>query len=423
MNKHDKDYNNDKAEDLSSELNNDNNIDDSHAKLNDQNTDNFSSDELPVPNFDETQEFDKVNDDYANESEAKMNDDLSENIQENSSEKDLIGEPESVTVAPSEVPLSRSELRKQQKKNKRKKKAWAIGASVAILAAVGGYFGYQYYYEQSNTDVPKAMSHISYDQNVKNVCKDFVNADLKCNVKWEISDDAERGMLLNQSVKPNQKVNKGTNVTLTYANGPSTAEFPNLTNIDVEEAKEILYNVNIEVDEIKEVDGNGFEKGRVVSTSIKPGTEVKNGDSVTIEVSNGKIKLPDWSGKTREYVEADAEKLGIKVKFTEEESEKASGIVISQTPKAGESNVSTEVNVVVSKSFKEKQIKVPDVIGKKAEEAQTELATAGFRQIKTVKVKNDEVTESQVTQVVPGVGQKASSEENIVIIVSEPIKK
>lgn len=327
------------------------------------------------------------------------------------------------TVDDADVPKSRAEIKRAEKKKKKKKKIIASSIAVAvIIAGIGGFFAFQKYIDTQSTTVPQAAKFISYDEDTKKVCKEFVSSDLKCQVKWEINDNADRGRLLSQSVASDEKVDNGTNVVLTYSNGPSTSEFPNLNGVNIEEAKKSLYSMNIEVSEVKEVDGNGLDKDEIVSTNIEPGTKVKNGDTVTINVSNGNVKLPDWSGKTKEYVEADADKLGIKVKFTEEESDKASGIVISQTPKAGETTTSTEINVVLSKSFEAKEIKIPDVIGKTAEEAQTELATAGFRQIKTVKVKNAEVTETQVTQVVPGVGQKGNSEENIVIIVSEPIK-
>lgn len=336
--------------------------------------------------------------------------------------KDVSEKDKNENLNSENAPMTRAEAKRQEKNKKKKKTAFIVIPLIVLLAAAGGYFGFKYFIESETTLVPNAMKNIDYDQNVKEVCGEFTDAELKCEVKWEINDSADRGSLLQQSVKSKEKVDIGTNVVLTYSNGPSTSEFPNLNNVNIEEAKSTLYDMNIEVSEVKEVDGNGMDAGNIVSTSIEPGTKVSNGDSVNIEVSNGKIKLPNWSGKTKEYVEAEAEKLGIEVKFTEEESDKASGIVVSQTPKAGETNTSTEVNVVISKAFKAKEIEVPDVIGKTAEEAQTELATAGFRQIKTVKVKNEEVTETQVTQVVPGVGQKGNSEENIVIIVSEPVK-
>jgi len=309
-------------------------------------------------------------------------------------------------------------------KVKKKSKTGKIVALSVIGAAIlgaGGYFGLNFYNDsKDSTTVPTAVSSIAMGQEISEACKDFINADLNCTAELVPTDLADRGAFISQNLAANEKVKKNTEIVLKYSAGPATSEFPNLKNKTVEEATEELYKNNIVISEVKSVDGDGLEKDRVVDANVKAGTKVENGSEVVLNVSSGKIKLPDWKDKTREFVEADAKKIGVEVEFKTEESDKASGVVISQTPNAGEIASSSKIVVTVSKSFESKDIKVPDVIGKSAEDAQLELATAGFRQINTVTVKNSEVTETQVTQVVPGVGKTGKSEENIVIIVSEP---
>ena len=225
---------------------------------------------------------------------------------------------------------------------------------------------------------------------------------------------------MNQSVAAGERVKKETKVVLSYSNGPAESDFPDIVGKNVDAAVAELYELGIHVSDVKLVDSKGKEADLVVGSSIESGATVTNGTEVSLEVSNGKVTIPDWKGKTREAVTTSAKKLNISVTFKEEENEGASGIVLSQSPSPGETAASTEVVVTVSKAFKSKDIEVPDIIGRTAEEAQVELAIAGFRHIKTVTVKNSEVTEKQVTQVVPSVGQIGKSEENIVIIVSEP---
>lgn len=316
--------------------------------------------------------------------------------------------------------VTRGEIRSKKKRSK----GVAIVASIAGVAALAGvaFVGTNAYNDSKTTIVPAATKSIAHVVEVDDSCKIFVEANLGCVISWKTDEVAERGAILSQSLATGEKVDKDSKVVLTYSSGPAVSEFPNFKNVTLDDTKNQLYGMGVEVQEVKEIDGSALDSGKVVSTSIKAGDKVNNGDSVIIEVSNGKVKLPDWKGKTKEYVETDAEKLGVKVAFTEEENSGASGIVMSQTPGAGETTTSTEVKVVISKAFKAQEIKIPDVIGKTAEEAQTELATVGFRHIKTVQVKNSEVTEKQVTQIVPGVGQTGNSEENIVIIVSEPSK-
>lgn len=310
---------------------------------------------------------------------------------------------------------SRAALRAKR----RRKKIVITIVGILALVGIGGSIGYSKYVKSTTTIVPEAVSYIAESDEVE-PCKTFEDAALFCEVKWVTNDNVRRGALINQSINSGDRVKKDSEIVLNYSSGPSETEFPNLNGVSLDEAKSKLYAIGVTIKEIKLVDSNGRNENTVISSSINAGDKVKNGDEVTLEVSNGKIDVPDWTGKTREFVEADAKKIGISVTFKEEENDGASGLVLSQTPKAGEVGTSTNVEVVISKSFESKEITVPDVIGKTAEEAQIELATAGFRHIKTVTVKNSEVTETQVTQVVPGVGQTGKSEENIVIIVSEP---
>jgi serine/threonine-protein kinase len=314
--------------------------------------------------------------------------------------------------------LSRSALSEKRRVNLRNKIILGVVAlSVLILGivtafALGG----------SNPKVPEAMNPATAGADNAAICDNFTKSSLGCEVKWVPNATEKRGTLINQSVAAGSSVEKDTAVELTYSSGPATSEMPNLKNKTVAEAEAALYEMNVSVSEIKEIPGADIPKGNVISSSVAAGTKVENGSNVVLSVSNGKAGVPNWADKTKEFVETDAKKLGLEVNFVYEESEKASDLVLSQTPAAGEVSSTDKVEVVLSKSFASKDIKVPDVIGKSAVSAQADLAAAGFRHIKTVTVTNAEVTSTQVTQVVPGVGQVGKSEENIVIIVSNPSK-
>lgn len=292
-----------------------------------------------------------------------------------------------------------------------------IGASVLAIGAVTAFA-----LSSSDPRVPSALVTASAGSDNVAICENFVQSTLECEVEWIPNATEKRGALLTQSVAAGSRVDKNTQVILTYSSGPATSEMPNLKNKTIAEAEAALYEMNVSVSEIKEIPGAEIPKGNVISSSVPAGTKVENGSNVVLSVSNGKAGVPNWSDKTKEFVETDAKKLGLEVEFVYEESEKASDLVLSQTPAAGEVSNADKVKVVLAKSFASKDIKVPDVIGKSAVSAQAELAAAGFRHIKTVTVTNSEVTSTQVTQVVPGVGQIGKSEENLVIIVSNPSK-
>lgn len=321
---------------------------------------------------------------------------------------------------------SRKEARKAEKRAKKMKVAGYTGVAVLTVGALAGLFAFGWHqYKSTVSTVPTAVSKISASSkdNSLDPCQKFKQAGLECKTSWKIQDGTKRGDLISQSVKAGQQVKRGSGVNLIYSDGPSETTFPEVVGMSLDDAKQALFEAGVDIEAINVVESPGTAENTVTKSSITAGAKVANGNPVTLEVANGKVSVPDWSGKTKDFVEADAKKKGVKVKFIEEDSKKTPGTVLSQTPKAGESASSTEVVVTVAKTADTKELTVPDVVGKSVENAQSELAATGFQKISTVKVANCAVSSSQVTQVVPAAGSKTANTTDITIIVSDPDAK
>lgn len=321
---------------------------------------------------------------------------------------------------------SRKEARKAEKRAKKMKVAGYTGVAVLTVGALAGLFAFGWHqYKSTVSTVPAAVSKISASSkdNSMDPCQKFKQAGLECKTSWRIKDGTKRGDLISQSVKAGQQVKCGSGVNLIYSDGPSETTFPEVVGMSLDDAKQALFEAGVDIEAINVVESPGTAENTVTKSSITAGAKVANGNPVTLEVANGKVSVPDWSGKTKDFVEADAKKKGVKVKFIEEDSKKTPGTVLSQTPKAGESASSTEVVVTVAKTADTKELTVPDVVGKSVENAQSELAATGFQKISTVKVANCAVSSSQVTQVVPAAGSKTANTTDITIIVSDPDAK
>ena len=321
---------------------------------------------------------------------------------------------------------SRKEARKAEKRAKKMKVAGYTGVAVLTVGALAGLFAFGWHqYKSTVSTVPAAVSKISASSkdNSLDPCQKFKQAGLECKTSWKIQDGTKRGDLISQSVKAGQQVKRGSGVNLIYSDGPSETTFPEVVGMSLDDAKQALFEAGVDIEAINVVESPGTAENTVTKSSITAGAKVANGNPVTLEVANGKVSVPDWSGKTKDFVEADAKKKGVKVKFIEEDSKKTPGTVLSQTPKAGESASSTEVVVTVAKTADTKELTVPDVVGKSVENAQSELAATGFQKISTVKVANCAVSSSQVTQVVPAAGSKTANTTDITIIVSDPDAK
>ena len=316
---------------------------------------------------------------------------------------------------------SRVAARKAERRARAVRAVSVVAGGILLVGVAGGagYWGWLKW-RSGVASVPSAVTRINVTDASLDPCKTFVDEGLKCKATWQIKDGTKRGELISQSISAGQNVPKGSGVNLVYSNGPETTKMPNVVGMPLDQAKQAIYEAGVDVSEVNVVEKPGVSENTVTSSSIQAGTEVTNGNGVNLEVANGKVGIPDWTGKTKDFVEQDAKKHGIKVKYLEEESDKTPGIVLSQSPKATESASTNEVQVTIARSAKASDISVPDVVGKSEQEAQSTLATAGLRKISTVKVPNCAVSSSQVTQTIPAAGGSVKSDTDVTIIVSDP---
>ena len=295
-----------------------------------------------------------------------------------------------------------------------------IAGIVSTLVVAGAVAAFFVVNDNNKVSVASAADYISYDFE-GDVCDDF--EELPCEVKWIFNNSKTRGELVKQSIAPGERVSPDEEITLYYSQGREYVEVPNVIGLSKDDAHEQLYRAGLDVTQVTNVDA-AAKAGTVTEVSgAEAGAEVPNGTEVQISVANGNVEIPDWTGKTKEFVESQAEGLNVSVSFKEEESESPAGTVISQSVKNESISEGDAVEVVIAKSFDTEQVKIPKVLEKSEEQAQSLLAEAGFRKITTVVVENTKVTERQVTQVVPKEGEEVGTDSDITIIVSEPVNE
>ena len=307
--------------------------------------------------------------------------------------------------------------RSEEDGNSKKGIIAGIVSTLVVAGAVAAFFVVN---DNNKVSVASAADYISYDFE-GDVCDDF--EELPCEVKWIFNNSKTRGELVKQSIAPGERVSPDEEITLYYSQGREYVEVPNVIGLSKDDAHEQLYRAGLDVTQVTNVDA-AAKAGTVTEVSgAEAGAEVPNGTEVQISVANGNVEIPDWTGKTKEFVESQAEGLNVSVSFKEEESESPAGTVISQSVKNESISEGDAVEVVIAKSFDTEQVKIPKVLEKSEEQAQSLLAEAGFRKITTVVVENTKVTERQVTQVVPKEGEEVGTDSDITIIVSEPVSE
>ena len=121
-------------------------------------------------------------------------------------------------------------------------------------------------------------------------------------------------------------------------------------------------------------------EGKVISQKPSKGQMITSADTVQLVVStrNKNVLVPDVTLLDRESAEYTLRQIGLKTEFEEEPSDSVKeGCVISQVPEYGKT-VSIESTVKLKVSSGKSTVIMPDLIGKKLDEAKTILDETGL---------------------------------------------
>lgn len=166
--------------------------------------------------------------------------------------------------------------------------------------------------------------------------------------------------------------------------GPSTFDMPDLTGLTVDNAKIVLEEKGLILDEanIAEENSEKYNKGQIIKTSPSFGEEVKEGDKVVVTISKGKqIKIENYEGRKYETAAKELEAMGFYVKPSYVQSETYNvGIVMGQSISPGtildSKNTVLEITLTVSSGY---SVTVDSVVGYDIESAQKILSYKGIR--------------------------------------------
>ena len=159
--------------------------------------------------------------------------------------------------------------------------------------------------------------------------------------KEEYNKDVPEGYVISQDpiyMERFNKVKQGSTVKVVISKGQEKTTVPKVVGMKKEEAITALEEAKLKV-EIIEENSKKVEEGYVISQETEPQTEIFAGDTVKIHVSTGveKVVVPDVIGKTPEEAKKALEEAGFTVVVTnEEDSSKATGVVLKQSLDVGE---------------------------------------------------------------------------------------
>ena len=199
---------------------------------------------------------------------------------------------------------------------------------------------------------------------------------------------------------------------------------PNVMNISDTEAIRELEAVELGYNKLDAEYSDELGEGIVIFQDIRE-TEVRIGSVISITVSKGRNEelLLDLSGKAQEEAENWLQEKGFNWTVEEVDSAMEKGVVdhMSPEPENLYDVKRTEVKLYISKGMedvsKEKEVIVPNLKGKKLEDAKNEASKVKLY-VKTVSKASDTIPKDQVMEQDPAAGTTAHEGDAITLTIS-----
>lgn len=170
----------------------------------------------------------------------------------------------------------------------------------------------------------------------------------------ETSAEVPAGEVISQSPVGGEMAPKGTKVAYVISLGIETVEVPNVVTLKSADAKKKLEDEGFSVT-IEEENSATVKAGIVISQNPNAGLTVGAGTEVVIVVSLGPaedlVLVPDVVDMTDTAAIQEIEKRGLKADVTYDPSEAPTGLVLEQSPTAGQKvEKGTTVSIIVDKA-------------------------------------------------------------------------
>ena len=152
-------------------------------------------------------------------------------------------------------------------------------------------------------------------------------------------NEAEIGVIIWQSIEPEQEFRKGDTLKVRVSKGMETEKVPDVTEMNSEFARDLLVQKGFKV-EFKNSSNTEVKKGYVVKTEPEAGQEAHKGSTIIVYVSigedAGQVQIDDWVGRTIDDAVELAKWKGLKVETKAVASYEKENTVVKQSIEKGE---------------------------------------------------------------------------------------
>jgi len=235
--------------------------------------------------------------------------------------------------------------------------------------------------EEDTVEVPELRGRT--EEEAKKILNDM-ELGIKVDPERQPSNQYEEGQIMAQDKEPGTEVDKNTTITVTISSGEEakTTTVPDVVNREESEAEQMIREANLTVAHGEAQYDDNVAEGNVISSNPVAGTEIEEGQTVTIVVSLGQkpATVPDIRGMSAADAEAALSAEGLVGSASEDYSDTVeAGKVISQdVDPNSEVDKGTTVSYVVSLGPETKYVTVPGLGGYTEEQARQRLTNAGL---------------------------------------------
>ena len=155
----------------------------------------------------------------------------------------------------------------------------------------------------------------------------FNNVEIK-----EVDSDKESGTVTRQSLRANSRQDRSQTVTLEVSSGVNKKKVPNVIGKSQDDAKKMLSQAGFNYVDINLVDDSDKAAFTVLKQSENPNAEVDVTTTIVLDVSSGKMTVPNVVGKTETEAKSALSAKGFTNVRTETvDSTEAAGTVVKQS--------------------------------------------------------------------------------------------
>lgn len=131
---------------------------------------------------------------------------------------------------------------------------------------------------------------------ISEVYEQLADHEVNLNEEYVYSTTVEMGKVIRQIPSSGKEVSIKDSITLYISRGKesTSVSVPNLAGMTIDNASAALSSIGLYIGNINYSSSNSIEKGLIINQSVKAGSEIDSGKSVSVVVSSGKYEEPKY---------------------------------------------------------------------------------------------------------------------------------